>query len=153
MGRCFESGVVVFESVLLIIFSQFVRIKRIIAPSPAAPHTPNNPSYTNPHVTPFPKTVIMKATLIASAALFMAGSAYGAAQTTFPSAAGTVVSDKPITVTGTFDGGMKRYNRQSGYCSGQSEGGSADTMFLLQNGATLQNVIIGADQVCLCYCL
>ncbi|KAJ3051567.1 hypothetical protein HK097_007428 [Rhizophlyctis rosea] len=95
----------------------------------------------------------MKATLIASAALAMAGSAYGAAQTTFPSATSTVVSDKPISVTGTFDGGMKRYNRKSGYCQGQSEGGSADTMFLLQDGATLQNVIIGADQGEGVYCL
>ncbi|KAJ3044457.1 hypothetical protein HDV00_001884 [Rhizophlyctis rosea] len=88
----------------------------------------------------------MKVTLISSAALLFAGSAYGAAQTTFPTATGTVVSDKAISVTGSFDGGMKRYNRQSGYCQGQSEGGDADAMFLLQDGASISNVIIGADQ-------
>ena len=93
----------------------------------------------------------MRTTLLAfsAAAALMAGEVRAAASTSFPSATSTVVSSNPITVSGSFDGGMKRYNRQSGYCSGQSEGSEADTMFILKDGASLSNVIIGADQVCL----
>ncbi|KAJ3040395.1 hypothetical protein HDV00_010949 [Rhizophlyctis rosea] len=95
----------------------------------------------------------MKAALITLSTAVMARSALAAVQTTFPTATGTVVSADPITVTGSFDGGMKRYNRKSGYCQGQSEGTDKDTMFLLQDGATLSNVIIGADQGEGVYCL
>ncbi|KAJ3055946.1 hypothetical protein HK097_008655 [Rhizophlyctis rosea] len=97
----------------------------------------------------------MRTTLLASSAVavMMAKVVHGAAQTSFPSATGTVVSADPISVTGSFDGGMKRYNRPSGYCQGQSEGTDKDTIFLLQDGASLSNVIIGADQGEGVYCL
>jgi hypothetical protein len=38
-------------------------------------------------------------------------------------------------------------------CGGQGEGGEADTVFVLEDGATLRNVIIGADQGEGVYCL
>jgi hypothetical protein len=38
-------------------------------------------------------------------------------------------------------------------CGGQGEGGEADTVFVLEDGATLRNVIIGADQSEGVYCL
>ena len=38
-------------------------------------------------------------------------------------------------------------------CGGQGEGGEADTVFVLEDGATLKNVIIGADQGEGVYCL
>ncbi|KAL1658301.1 polysaccharide lyase family 3 protein [Schizophyllum commune] len=41
----------------------------------------------------------------------------------------------------TYDGGWAKYDRGSGACNGQSEG-----VFYLHEGATLQNVIIGANQ-------
>ncbi|CCA74755.1 probable pectate lyase [Serendipita indica DSM 11827] len=51
-------------------------------------------------------------------------------------------------ISGSFDGGMKRYDRagSSGTCQGQTERGESDAVFILQPGATISNVIIGADQ-------
>ncbi|KAL4790410.1 pectate lyase [Aspergillus venezuelensis] len=45
----------------------------------------------------------------------------------------------------TFDAGWAKYDRGSGACS-SGEGGNDDAVFILQAGATLRNVIIGADQ-------
>lgn len=53
----------------------------------------------------------------------------------------------------TFDAGWVRYDRGAGACGGQNEGGEADTVFVLEEGATLRNVIIGADQSEGVYCL
>ncbi|KAG8759357.1 hypothetical protein FRC14_006109 [Serendipita sp. 396] len=65
-----------------------------------------------------------------------------------PTPTGTVTSSKVITVAAgaTFDGGWKKYDRGSGACNEQAEGGDADAVFLLKAGATLQNVIIGKNQ-------
>lgn len=46
----------------------------------------------------------------------------------------------------TFDGGWARYDRGSGACGDQSEGDWKDAVFYLHSGATLRNVIIGANQ-------
>lgn len=61
-----------------------------------------------------------------------------------PASSGHVVLPSATTVS-TFDGGMKKYDRGTS-CTGQSEGGDADAVFLVQSGGTLKNVIIGADQ-------
>lgn len=45
-----------------------------------------------------------------------------------------------------FDGGWKRYDRGV-KCSGQKEGGEKDAVFILEDGAKLRNVIIGANQI------
>ncbi|KAI0555928.1 pectate lyase [Xylaria curta] len=66
--------------------------------------------------------------------------------TTLPASSGAVTSAAAIPVSGSFDGGMKRYERSGNVCKGQSETGEADAMFILENGATLSNVIIGAGQ-------
>ncbi|MBG0822607.1 pectate lyase [Planomonospora sp. ID91781] len=58
----------------------------------------------------------------------------------WPSSAGSVKISGTVSVSGTFDGGMKTY-----CCigdGGQSE--SQDPMFKIANGGTLQNVIIGS---------
>ncbi|KAF4981120.1 hypothetical protein FZEAL_3027 [Fusarium zealandicum] len=39
-----------------------------------------------------------------------------------------------------------KYDRGSGACKNQKEGGEKDAVFLLREGATLKNVIIGKDQ-------
>ncbi|RGP69631.1 pectate lyase [Fusarium sporotrichioides] len=44
-----------------------------------------------------------------------------------------------------FDAGWVRYDRGV-KCSGQSEGGEKDAVFVLEDGATLRNVVIGANQ-------
>lgn len=41
-----------------------------------------------------------------------------------------------------FDAGWVKYDRGSGACNGQSEGGEDDTVFVLEDGATLRNVIM-----------
>ncbi|GAA3828255.1 hypothetical protein GCM10022226_56300 [Sphaerisporangium flaviroseum] len=58
----------------------------------------------------------------------------------FPSPSGSVKVDATIQVSGTFDGGMRRYYGIGD--GGQSE--SQDPMFELAPGATIKNVIIGA---------
>lgn len=69
-----------------------------------------------------------------------------------PASKGSVTYKKPQVISGTFDGGLKTYGRGV-KCTGQKEGGSADTVFQLKNGATLKNVIIGADQIEGIHCL
>ncbi|TGO76356.1 hypothetical protein BELL_0160g00100 [Botrytis elliptica] len=65
-----------------------------------------------------------------------------------PKATSTKTNSKVIEVAAgtTFDGGWARYDRGSGACGGQTEGGDSDAVFLLHPGATLQNVIIGKNQ-------
>ncbi|EEB93656.1 hypothetical protein MPER_07654 [Moniliophthora perniciosa FA553] len=69
-----------------------------------------------------------------------------AASCNFPSPPSTSSLSEAMTVTGVFDGGNVRFDRGSGACEGQTEGGDSDAVFLLEEGATLQNVVIGADQ-------
>ena len=46
----------------------------------------------------------------------------------------------------TFDGDMKTNERSGLQCKGQKEGGAKDAVFKLEPGATLRNVLIGANQ-------
>jgi hypothetical protein len=58
----------------------------------------------------------------------------------WPSSAGNASISSTVTVTGTFDGGMKTY-----CCIGDgSQSESQDPMFKIANGGTLQNVILGS---------
>ncbi|MFD1372149.1 pectate lyase [Actinoplanes sichuanensis] len=58
----------------------------------------------------------------------------------WPSSAGNVSISGTVSVSGTFDGGMKTY-----CCIGDgSQNESQDPMFKIANGGTLQNVIIGS---------
>lgn len=61
-----------------------------------------------------------------------------AASCTFPSPPKTSSLSKAMNVSGTFDGGNVRFDRGSGACKGQNEGGDKDAVFILQSGATLQ---------------
>ncbi|GJC81413.1 putative pectate lyase E [Colletotrichum liriopes] len=63
-----------------------------------------------------------------------------------PASKGTVTYKAAKAVSGTFDGGLKTYGRGV-KCTGQAEGGDKDAVFILDNGATLKNAIIGADQI------
>lgn len=69
-----------------------------------------------------------------------------AATSTFPEAAGYSELSEPMSVTGTFDGEMFRFDRGVS-CSGQSEGGDSDAVFMVEEGGTLKNVIIGPNQI------
>ncbi|EPS45097.1 hypothetical protein H072_929 [Dactylellina haptotyla CBS 200.50] len=63
-----------------------------------------------------------------------------------PASAGSVSTSAPIVVSGSFDGGMKKYDRNPKVCEEQTETGEDDAMFILESGATLSNVIIGPNQ-------
>ncbi|KAL2867340.1 pectate lyase [Aspergillus lucknowensis] len=64
-----------------------------------------------------------------------------------PESQGTETFSEPYVVSGgeTFDGGMKTYGR--GVSCEEGEGGDSDAVFSVEDGATLKNVIIGADQI------
>ncbi|KAF1975005.1 pectate lyase [Bimuria novae-zelandiae CBS 107.79] len=63
-----------------------------------------------------------------------------------PASTGSVTFDAPEEISGSFDGGLKTYGRGVS-CTGQAEGGDSDAVFILKDGATLKNAIIGADQI------
>ncbi|KAK0625756.1 putative pectate lyase E [Lasiodiplodia hormozganensis] len=69
-----------------------------------------------------------------------------------PSSKGSVSYDEAKSISGTFDGGLKTYDRGVS-CTGQKEGGNKDAVFLLEDGATLKNVIIGKNQIEGIHCL
>ncbi|PGH01690.1 hypothetical protein AJ79_07844 [Helicocarpus griseus UAMH5409] len=69
-----------------------------------------------------------------------------------PESQGSETFSEPYVVTGSFDGGMKTYGRGV-ECSGQSEGGDSDAVFQIEDGGSLSNAIIGADQVEGVHCL
>jgi hypothetical protein len=69
-----------------------------------------------------------------------------------PASKGSVTYKTAKSISGTFDGGMKTYGRGVS-CTGQAEGGNADAVFILANGATLANAIIGKDQIEGVHCL
>ncbi|OAL50469.1 pectate lyase [Pyrenochaeta sp. DS3sAY3a] len=63
-----------------------------------------------------------------------------------PKSTGSTTLSEPMEVSGTFDGELKTFGRGVS-CTGQAEGGDSDAVFLLKDGATLKNVIIGEDQI------
>jgi hypothetical protein len=65
-----------------------------------------------------------------------------------PASSGTSVLSavKTIAAGESFDGGMVMYDRGVS-CTGQSEGGGSDAVFLLEKGASISNVIIGPNQI------
>ena len=78
-----------------------------------------------------------------------------AASCSFPSPPTTssLPSAKTIPAGTTFDGKNVRLDRGSGACQGQREGGDKDAVFLVEDGATVQNVVIGANQAEGIHCL
>ncbi|KAJ7328838.1 pectate lyase C [Mycena albidolilacea] len=75
----------------------------------------------------------------------------------FPTPPTTSSLSKAITIaagaTFTPPVAYTRYDRGSGACNGQTEGGDSDAVFLLNEGATLSRVVIGANQAEGVHCL
>ncbi|SJL05107.1 related to Probable pectate lyase D [Armillaria ostoyae] len=71
-----------------------------------------------------------------------------AASCTFPTPPSTSSLSSPKTIEAgeSFDGGNVRFDRGDGACEGQTESGEDAAVFLLEEGASLSNVVIGADQ-------
>jgi hypothetical protein len=76
----------------------------------------------------------------------------GASAASFPSATGTVKVSASKSVSGTLDGGLKRYVG-SGALGSDSQDEGQDPLFVLADGATLKNVIIGAPAADGVHCL
>lgn len=69
------------------------------------------------------------------------------ATSVFPAATGETQLPSATVISGVFDGGMKRWHRNSySVCQGQTETGEDDAIFILESGATLKNAIIGRNQ-------
>ncbi|KAK6336170.1 hypothetical protein TWF696_001733 [Orbilia brochopaga] len=66
--------------------------------------------------------------------------------TNLPASAGTTAYPTAILVTGVFDGGMWKYDRNPSSCEGQSETDEDAAMFIIEAGGTVKNVIIGPNQ-------
>ncbi|KAG9043764.1 hypothetical protein FS837_009141 [Tulasnella sp. UAMH 9824] len=68
--------------------------------------------------------------------------------TTLPASSGYISFASVSTITGTFDGHMYKYDRKGsdGESQEQIETGEAIAVFILESGATIQNVAIGKDQ-------
>ncbi|PNS18424.1 hypothetical protein CAC42_6241 [Sphaceloma murrayae] len=78
------------------------------------------------------------------AAASMAGIALGQA-INIPTRSGSIVSlAKPSTISGSFNGGNKDQQRGQP-CNSDADTGSDSAVFILENGASLSNVIIGAN--------
>lgn len=93
-------------------------------------------------------TTTLKTTTTTKAATTTAGGGSVATGLTksLPASQGSVATNAPIVVASFFDGGMKKYDRSPKVCAEQDETGESDTIFILEAGATLQNVIIGPNQ-------
>jgi hypothetical protein len=80
---------------------------------------------------------------VAAVATTIALSVTDASATTVPANTGSIALSATKVVSGTFDGGMKRYYGTGDLgTDGQSE--SQDPLFDLPNGGTLKNVILGS---------
>ncbi|PVF92689.1 putative pectate lyase [Serendipita vermifera] len=68
--------------------------------------------------------------------------------TTLPASSGYVSLPTASVISSSFDGKMVKYDRKgsSGSCAEQEEEGEDAAVFILEAGAKLSNVIIGADQ-------
>ncbi|KAM5368459.1 hypothetical protein ACJZ2D_009529 [Fusarium nematophilum] len=86
----------------------------------------------------------MKASAIVLAAITGASAAV---TTTLPKSA--TVTNLPTAIPvpkgAKYDGGMKRFEREPSSCDNQNETGEKAASFILEDGATLSNVIIGAS--------
>jgi hypothetical protein len=71
-----------------------------------------------------------------------------AAQTlNIPTRAGSIVSlPEPSTITGSVDLGNKEFDRGQP-CDSDEDTGSSNAVFILEDGASMSNVIIGADSL------
>ncbi|KAM0586534.1 hypothetical protein ACHAQF_005409 [Verticillium nonalfalfae] len=85
----------------------------------------------------------MKSPIVFLSAIAVASAAV---TTTLPKSAGVEAHPTAIPVKTVYDGGMKRFERDPPTCGGQQEKGEKDAMFILESGATLSNVILGASQ-------
>ncbi|KAK5732945.1 hypothetical protein LTR17_010078 [Elasticomyces elasticus] len=99
---------------------------------PAANVSSSSSSAAEPEMTIMPISSSGSSTSGGSLPASSGSSALGATQTIAPGE--------------SFDGGMYVYDRGVS-CTGQEEGGDSDAVFIIENGGSLSNVIIGPNQI------
>ncbi|KAK6347275.1 hypothetical protein TWF696_007347 [Orbilia brochopaga] len=94
------------------------------------------------------KTTTTKTTTKATTTTAGGGSGSGGTglTTVVPASAGSTTLPSAKVISGVFDGGMVKYDRNPKVCEEQSETGEDDAMFILESGATIRNVLIGPNQ-------
>ncbi|KAH8881888.1 pectate lyase [Thozetella sp. PMI_491] len=87
-------------------------------------------------------SILLSAVAVASAATTNTN-----LQTSFPKSSGTtnLAAVRTLAAGEKLDGGMLQWDRSPSTCSGQAEGGDSDAVFILEDGATLSNVVIGPN--------
>lgn len=64
-----------------------------------------------------------------------------------PSRVGSIISlPSPSVISGSFNGGNREYDRGRP-CDSDADTGSENAVFILNNGASLSNVIIGSNSL------
>ncbi|MBV7695136.1 pectate lyase [Streptomyces sp. TRM70350] len=101
-----------------------------------------------------------RAVIGGAAALGLTGAAFATtsllstagAAATWPTAKGTKAVSSTISVSGTYDGGYKRFHG-SGALGGSGQDEGQDPIFKLKDGAVLKNVILGSPAADGVHCL
>lgn len=86
--------------------------------------------------------------MLFTASLLASVAALGAAQTlNIPTRSGSIISlSSPSVISGSVDYGNKEFDRGRD-CDTDDDTGDESAVFILKNGATISNVIIGARQL------
>jgi len=92
--------------------------------------------------------------MLSQVALLSLVASMAAAQTlNIPTRSGSIVSlPQPSTITGSVNFGNKEFDRGRP-CNSDEDTGSDSAVFILQNGASISNVIIGANALEGVHCL
>jgi hypothetical protein len=92
--------------------------------------------------------------MISQVALFSLVASMAAAQTlNIPTRVGDVIAlPEPSVITGAVDFGNKEFDRGHS-CDSDEDTGSENAVFVLEDGASISNVIIGADSLEGVHCL
>ncbi len=108
--------------------------------------TPYKSGLSTPYLSVKDKMQFPVLITLLSAAL-VAGQTNTNLQTKFPTATSTtaLAAVRTIAAGQSLDGKMIQWDRSPSTCQQQTEGGDKDAVFILEDGATLSNVIIGPN--------
>ncbi|KAJ3959889.1 hypothetical protein N0V92_003488 [Colletotrichum tropicale] len=129
-------------------FDLIHKLARAEKASPSKTKSAKKPKKTHPSKTRSPGSIITSAPGNGTASFAIAAASNGTSGGDIPAASGTSVLKAAQTIAAgeSFDGGMKMFDRGVS-CTGQAEGGDSDSVFILEKGASLSNVIIGPNQI------
>ncbi|MET9808508.1 pectate lyase [Streptomyces halstedii] len=109
----------------------------------ASPHTHHHRSGRRRTTTALTVVAGLTAAALATTVTVQPAGAATTAIPAWPSATGSQTVSKTIEVSGTYDGGLKRFTG-SGDLGDGGQGEGQDPLFKLKDGATIKNVILGS---------